>query len=245
MQHTHNDAGHRLAAALEGTESLNPGLESRDGQLYHHNKALPAHQERLQLFFKQNGCLPSMQHYTLLTPHAVSSGASLECSICLDQQKFLSEQYMTSALQAAGLDGHFVLQWQPSWWHGRVDYYFPAAGLVIQVDGAAHFVANRKTRMLKELVATDLVFNVQAFSNAAKVMRVHHKDQEEGRWLVHLIKMVVTPGPLLILSPSFAWVKWMQHTADTCSTSYVGHLRSQLPTHKCSVASDGYISLTP
>lgn len=226
--------------ALAGTEELNPGLECREGQLYYNNKPLTAHKEGLQLFFKTTGCTSGLQHYRLLTCHAVSNGSNMECSICLKQERFMSEQHMSQAMQAAGLDEHMVMQYQPNWWHGRVDYYFPTAQVVVQVDGPAHFVANPKTWRLAELVHTDLRCNVQAWVSAVKMMRVHHDDQYNPVWQVQLAAMVLKQGPLLVLLPSFAGVNWQHpHTGDI-SWNYVHCMQLLLEgcTHSC--GPDGY-----
>lgn len=234
----------RLFKALAGTEHLNAGLECKEGQLQYNKQPLKLHQEGLQLYCKTEGCLPGVQHYRLLTPHAVSSGAKLDCEICLESQKFSSEQAMTSALQSAGWDQYAVLQWQPSWWHGRVDYYFPGGGVVMQVDGAAHFVANRKTRQPRELLASDLRFNLATWQHQGKLVRVHHADLDRPSWQVHVLAMSVMEGPLLVLSPSFTYVSWRQQPTDTVPVHYVEHMRLQLAAVKCFTTVDGYVWLT-
>jgi len=214
---------------LAGTEQLNPGLESREGQLYYNNKPVTDHMEGVQLLFKATGCLPGTQHHKLLTCHAVSSGSSLECSICLEQEKFTSEQLMTKAMQAAGLDRFMVLQHQPNWWHGRVDYYFHTAQVVIQVDGPAHFVANPRTRVLAELLRDDLRCNEAAWRNGVKLMRIHHEDQMNDVWRVHLVEMVLAEGPLLVLSPSYSYVNWKQQQGAATVLKYVQYMHAVLP----------------
>lgn len=226
MQAQHPNKAARLAQALAGTEHLNPGLQCTASQAYYNNKPLRVHAEGLQLFFKTEGCLPGLQHYKVLTPHAISSGAKLGCTICLQQETFVSEQYMTRALQQAGLDQHVVLQWQPTWWHGRVDYYFPAAGIVMQVDGTAHFVANPRTRQLSQLLEADLRCNVAAWQAGFKLIRVHHEDQLWPNWRALLAAMATTPGPLLLLSPSFGTLGWKHHHT---TANYVDHMHTLLP----------------
>ncbi len=179
--------------------------------------------------FKATGCLPDTQHYKLLTCHAVSSGSSLKCSICLEQEKFVSEQVMTRAMQRAGLDRFVVLQHQPNWWHGRVDYYFYTAEVVVQVDGPAHFVANPRTRVLAELLRDDLRCNELGWRNNVKLMRIHHEDQMNLVWQVHLAGMLLAKGPLLVLSPSFSYVSWRQQGADARVLRYVQYMHAVLP----------------
>lgn len=226
--------------ALAGTEDLNPGLECREGQLFYNSKPLTAHKEGLQLLFKTTGCLPGVQHHRKLTCHAVSNGSNLECSICLNQERFISEQHMTRAMQAAGLDQYMVLQYQPQWWHGRVDYYFHTAGVVLQVDGPAHFVANPKTWKLDQLLHTDLRCNLQAWGSAVKMMRIHHLDKYDSTWRLHLAGMVLKKGPLLVLSPSYLGVNWQQQCTGNNSCNYVHCMQQLLEGCAHSCGPDGY-----
>jgi hypothetical protein len=234
----------RLFKALAGTEQMNMGLECREGQLYYYNKPLRNHQEGLQFYCKKEGCLPGLQHYDLLTPHAISSGAKLECSICLQLERFTTEQSMTRALQTAGLDQHMVLQWQPKWWHGRVDYYFPLLQVVMQLDGSAHFVANPKTRRVAELLATDLRCNMAAWKASTKLVRIHHEDQFCPAWLLQLALMAKCSGPLLVLSPSFEYVNWKQQQTDDTAVNYVQHMASLLDGCKTVAKIGAYTWLT-
>lgn len=234
----------RLVQALTGTEHLNTGLQCIGGQVFHQQQPLKPYQEGLQLYFKTTGCKLGVQHYRLLTPNSVSKGAKLACAICLQQEVYGTEQYMTQLLQLYGFDQQFVLQWQPSWWHGRVDYYFPTRGVVMQVDGSAHFVANPRARQLAQLLATDLQCNMQAWQHGAKLIRVHHADQDCLAWAVQLAAMSLVTGPVLVLSPSYTYVKWKQLSGDPACVGYVAYMQSQIAGCKCMSTSDGYLWLT-
>jgi hypothetical protein len=233
----------RLVRLLAATGDVNPGLECREGRLFLHNQPLAAHAERPQLMCPSEGCLPGHQHYRLLTPHAISNSANLQCAICQRREVYSTEQYMTSALQRYGLDQQAVLQWRPSWWRGRVDYYFPNCQVVMQVDGAAHFVANPRTRQLAELMQLDMAFNLAAWQAGAKLMRVHHEDQVDTPWLLQLLGMAQRGGPLLVLSPSFTRVRWQCDQAAGLWLDYVGHMIVLLGARAC--AAGGYVWLLP
>lgn len=211
----------RLQQVLADTEHLNPGLSNTGGQLWFQGKPLAAHAEGVQLYSKAEGCLPGQQHYRLVTPHAISSGANLQCSFCLGLEKYLTERLMSLALHKCGFEAPTVLQWNPKWWHGRVDYYMPGWEVVMQVDGCAHFVRNPRDRDLAQLVEPDLRCNMAAWAARAKMIRVHHKDQHTTSWLPQLLAMADLQGPLLVLSPSYGDVSWWQQQM----LDYVSHMQ--------------------
>lgn len=119
---------------------------------------------------------------------------------------------MGHTLQRLNLDRQTVWQYRPSWWGVRVDFYMAASGVIIQVDGSAHFVGTYRKLQLPELARKDLEFNQAAWSAGAKVFRVHHKDLDH-MVVWQLLQQLAAignnkAGPLLLLSPSYWQVKW-------------------------------------
>ena len=228
-QQSHNMS--RLHTLLGGTEELNPGLVCTQDELSFNGIRIHAHQEACQLYFRTEGCRVGKQHFRCLTPHAVCSGTNMRCAFCNHSWRIDTEATTAVALLELGMDCIAVAQWQPKWWHGRVDFHLLGSGSIIQVDGTAHFAGVYRKKQMPALMQQDRAFQQAAWAAGARVFRIHHKDLEQPvldymLCLAHAGSSTIA-CPALVLSPSYANVSW-RCTAKQHLVSYASHMQEAL-----------------
>ena len=153
------------------------------------------------------------------------------CALCNHSWRIATEAATAAALLELGIDLVAIPQWQPKWWHGRVDFHLLGSGRIIQVDGTAHFAGVYRKKQRPVLVQQDRAFQQAAWAAGARVFRIHHKDLEYP--VLHYMLQLAHEGsstdacPALVLSPSYAKVSW-RCNAEHHLVSYASHMQEAL-----------------
>lgn len=152
-------------------------------------------------------------HHRYSRAHSLSKQSDLWCAIC----SYSSTAWKTAELaimpagelafikeflQATGTDVQYCRQVVPGWWSWPVDFWNFEEDLYIQVDGHVHWYGMHGCDS-KTVQQRDLEFNRLAYTNNARVVRVHIADVNSTAQLaaaIHAAKV----GCRIVLTPSYA-----------------------------------------
>lgn len=170
--------------------------------------------EHIKFFFT----LSCGRHHHLRTTNAVSSADKLLCPWCEPAGRLKGarmrlpteiEREMQAAFEQLGVAGLCVRETKLPFWHGQVDFWFPAARLIVQADGPRHFAAEPRVKVEQRQATRDLTMCKQACAARVGVVRVHHLQvgsgvaAEDVRRALQL-RAQTPDAPVLILSAGFA-----------------------------------------
>lgn len=155
---------------------------------------------------------------------SVQSAADLLCPLCTDEQLLIThgktvpgvnEKRIAALLQHCGLLAAF--RFQPKvvqGWQGGVDFFCPAANLILQIDDPHHFRTHSIHHSSRgEVLANDMKFNQLCWQQGFALLRLSQPDAEHPALSRDLIMSVLSHmqqnpcSKLLVLSAFYGNVR--------------------------------------
>lgn len=149
-------------------------------ELHDGSKVAIGRQKEEHKFFFTLSC---GRHHHLRTTNAVDAPRKLLCTFCEPARRLTSasvrlpteiERDMHASFQRAGVTDECVRETKLPCWHGQVDFWFPAAGVIVQVDGPRHFNAEARIKPAQRQATRDINMCKKAWAAGWGVVRVHH-----------------------------------------------------------------------
>lgn len=194
-----------------------------------------------------DGAKTLCRHYRYCRPHTLQTESDLWCAFCnynsavwksagLAVMPTGEVDFIRNFMHATDTDVQYCRQVVPDWWPWPVDFWNSESNVYIQVDGHMHWYGMHGCSS-SEVQKRDMAFNKKAFTNDARVVRVHTADISSTAQLAAAIESA-RDGCRIVLTAAYAA---QLISPNSVEVRYVDALQETLGTDSAATDSHGNI----